>query len=84
MLIRGNSASIGASRLCMSEVLLSPCLDVEWCYLFPLSLHSLEFFIHFVHLFIYLFIFAARPDDGFAKRLFTRECRALKSCQKAH
>lgn len=78
MLIRGNSASIGSSSLLMSEVLLSPCLDVEWCYLFLSPCAAWDFYS------FSFFFFAGWPNDGFAKRLFTRECGALKSCQKAH
>lgn len=35
MLIRRNFPSVGSGHLCMSEVLLSPCLDLECCYLLP-------------------------------------------------
>lgn len=84
MLIRGNSASIGSSCLSVSEVLLSPCLDVEWCCLFPSPCAAWNFYSFTVFSFLFCFFFAGWPDDRFAKRLFTRVCRALKSCQKVH
>lgn len=44
MLIGGKSANFGSSRLQTSEVLLSSCLDVERCYLFPSQPGFLFFF----------------------------------------